>query len=304
MKKHFLLSLSLSVLTIPYVAGSETMPQNLPGDVNNNGIVSIADIVTLVNHIIEVPINDWQEHNADLNNDKAVTVSDITSIVDLILHHTDYTSLNPEAKSITKISDRLICDNFSTTIGESSIKVYLDNDNEYCSLQTEVVLPEGMNLKTVETGPKAISHQLLYNVTERGTLKIILVSFSNSPFLTGDEPIFTIVGSDAEPGSNLTMHNIIAANHSYDNYELGFAGGLNENGTDRVGMIDNGEISVLPVAEGVAILNAMGMNINIVTVSGESVKTLVAAANYEKVRLHQGIYIVTVGNKANKVLVK
>jgi hypothetical protein len=59
----------------------------LPGDVNNDGEVNIADIQLLV----DVVQGKWQRHDAatliraDVNQDHEILISDINSVIDLIL---------------------------------------------------------------------------------------------------------------------------------------------------------------------------------------------------------------------------
>ena len=305
MKKLLLLSLFLCGTTAIQAAPHTSESTGIAGDTNNNGIISVADVVTQVNHILEIPISEWNDRNADINKDGAVTVSDISSIVDIILRQADYSGLENGDRSITKISDRLISDNFKVEGGETTINVRLDNSKVYSAIQAEVTLPEDMELTEIRKGPRAASQQLLYNVTERGTVKLVIFSFTNSPFLEDTQlPLFTIACAMISSTGNINIGNIIAANSDSYNYELGFSGGLNTG--DTTGLAGNGfaDVAINPVREGVEILNAAGQTVNVFTVGGELFKTVVAAADYEMVRLAGGIYIVTVGNRSAKVNVR
>ena len=294
MRKILLLSILFCCLPATRVSAG------IPGDTNGNGVVTIADVVTIINNILEMPINHWYEENADVNHDGAVTASDITSIVNGILYLTDYS--DQEGQSITQISDRLIADGFNSESGKVSIGVRLDNSKEYSCLQAEVEVPEGMTVTGVSGGKRSNGHQLLYNVTDDGLLKVVFVSLTNVPFLQNDLPLFTIEGTADKNCGNLNIRNIIAANTDFNNYELGFAGGLNENSTG-VGNAAAKDVTVIPVADGVEVRNATGQTITVYTIGGELFKTVVAAADYERVRLQKGVYIVTVGSLSVKVIV-
>ena len=52
------------------------------GDVNEDGIIDISDIVAIINHIAGVTMR----ANADVNNDTSVDISDIVAIINLIAH--------------------------------------------------------------------------------------------------------------------------------------------------------------------------------------------------------------------------
>ena len=57
--------------------------ENLIGDVNNDGVINVVDIVSIINIIL-----DNSEHNdsADYNNDGIVNVVDIVAIVNIIIN--------------------------------------------------------------------------------------------------------------------------------------------------------------------------------------------------------------------------
>lgn len=62
----------------------EPQPVVKPGDVNNDSLVNIMDVTTLIDYLLDnqVSIN---MANADVNQDTLVNVADVTSLIDLIL---------------------------------------------------------------------------------------------------------------------------------------------------------------------------------------------------------------------------
>ena len=56
------------------------------GDLNNDGIINILDIVTLVNIVIDNPdISDQELCSADMNGDGIINILDIVTLVNLII---------------------------------------------------------------------------------------------------------------------------------------------------------------------------------------------------------------------------
>ena len=53
----------------------------MPGDINEDGILNILDIVSLINLVLEGQYDD----NADLNGDEILNILDIVNLVNLIL---------------------------------------------------------------------------------------------------------------------------------------------------------------------------------------------------------------------------
>jgi hypothetical protein len=71
-------------LTIKAIMGDK--PQ-ITGDVNHDGKVDVADVTTLVDHILGNTPQGFNPNNCDVNNDTKIDVSDVTSLVDIILNN-------------------------------------------------------------------------------------------------------------------------------------------------------------------------------------------------------------------------
>ena len=57
----------------------------LLGDANKDKKVSVSDAVSIVNHILGIPSDKFNEKAADVNKDKAITVTDAVGVVNIIL---------------------------------------------------------------------------------------------------------------------------------------------------------------------------------------------------------------------------
>ena len=71
-------------LSINAIMGDK--PQ-ITGDVNHDGKVDVADVTTLVDHILGNTPQGFNPNNCDVNNDSKIDVSDVTSLVDIILNN-------------------------------------------------------------------------------------------------------------------------------------------------------------------------------------------------------------------------
>ena len=65
----------------------ETIPSTtvIKGDANGDGTVDVADVVAIVNYILEKPGESFVFEAADINRDGTVDVSDVVSTVNIIL---------------------------------------------------------------------------------------------------------------------------------------------------------------------------------------------------------------------------
>ena len=63
----------------------EPDPQFLPGDVNGDGEVNLADVNVVIDIILGGTVDDATLKRADVNNDNEINIADVNSIIDIIL---------------------------------------------------------------------------------------------------------------------------------------------------------------------------------------------------------------------------
>lgn len=63
----------------------ESMPSSSLGDANDDGIVSISDVTTLIDYLLGTDVNPFNRVNADVNQDDVISISDVTSLIDKLL---------------------------------------------------------------------------------------------------------------------------------------------------------------------------------------------------------------------------
>ena len=57
----------------------------LSGDANNDGVVDVADVVAIVNYILEKPAENFNFKTADVNGDEVIDAADVVGVVNIIL---------------------------------------------------------------------------------------------------------------------------------------------------------------------------------------------------------------------------
>ena len=57
----------------------------LMGDANGDGVIDVADVVEIVNFILEKPSAKFNEAAADVNDDKVIDAADVVAVVNIIL---------------------------------------------------------------------------------------------------------------------------------------------------------------------------------------------------------------------------
>ena len=56
------------------------------GDVNEDGLVNITDVVTTVNYILGISVDNFNEAAADIDEDGIINITDVVGIVSIILN--------------------------------------------------------------------------------------------------------------------------------------------------------------------------------------------------------------------------
>lgn len=248
----------------------------LLGDSNDNGEVTVADVVTTANYIAEKPIDNFNYPNANvILNDGGITVQDVTATVNIVLGTFDGNQ-NPEmlqarrnARNIVT-GDRLV----ANKVSDSKIAVSLENTYAYAALQAEIAIPEGMKVYSVTAGERAAGFEVVYNVNAEGNLIVVLYNYTNATIADGDGSIFDINVTGNGDMDNCEMINIHASDAQSNGYDLD--GFVNANGATGIDGIDaDAEGVEFFTVDGIKVVNPAKGQILIRVANGEATKVLV-----------------------------
>ena len=203
----------------------------LLGDSNDNGKVTVADVVTTANYIAGNEIDNFCFPNAnvilnEVDGEQVINVQDVTATVEIVLSTFDgnqYPQQNIRRQANRVVSnDRLVASSFNA--GQSTIAVDLESTSAYAALQATIELPAGMKVESVSVGQRAAGHELVYNVTGN-ELHVVLFSYTNDSF--GNEgSLFNITVKAEENSDDLVIKNILASDANSNGYELSYEGGI------------------------------------------------------------------------------
>ncbi len=111
----------ISLLLLAWLSPMDAYAANLPGDVNNDGEVNIAD----VNMVINLIFGGGSSQSADVNNDGEVNIADINAVIDIILGGTMPNPPETEAITVNGVSFNMVkVEGGTFTMGAN------DNDTE------------------------------------------------------------------------------------------------------------------------------------------------------------------------------
>ena len=177
----------------------------LKGDVNNDGMVNIADVTALIDYILDNsnPVN---EEAADVDDSGAIGISDVTGIIDLILGGNANMSLSQilaqNESLFTTTSDIVTIESASMNAGSTrTIEVALNNsEDDYRAMQCDLVLPRGVELTAVDGVDRSSKHNFYTckHESEENAYVLMSVSPDNSTYCGNEGKVLrlTITASD------------------------------------------------------------------------------------------------------------
>ena len=175
------------------------------------------------------------------------------------------------------------------------------NSFGYSSMQAKIHVPAEMEIERVYLGEGASNHTLNYNLTEDGTLHVVIYSLDSTPFASGFESLLRIEARAEELCGDLTVDRIIFANTYVEEYTLAYSGGRNAGTPTGIDNAADGSVKIEKDGKAIVVYNAEGLNITIWTVAGETAAARKAQGNIEKFELADGIYVVNAGNVTAKI---
>jgi len=242
-----------AVLLVPLVQAQNG--SILRGDANGDGIVNIADVTAVIDHIHNVSLISAANFvNADANGDGSITIADVTTIVDIIHNKISQqvpTVTAPEAKTLTYNGlEQELVTAAATTGG--ALKYSLDGETwssdiptataagdytvyymVYGSAYWEDVDAQSVSV-TISQRTVTVSNIIAQNKNYDGTATAEL-DCSQATFagkVDGDVLTVTATGqfSDASVGTGktVTISNLELGGSSVDNYQLAESGNQSE----------------------------------------------------------------------------
>lgn len=210
-----------------------------PGDVNNDGLILVNDVVTAINYILNVTPENFVFAAADMNGDGQILVNDVVQIINTILG-VNSAKENGARATITKDADKFYMDDFIIKAGESKqVAIKFDTENvnpanpselNYVAFQFDLCLPKGLTVvKKKEmydfkfNDARMGEHTFTSSLQADGSIRVVATSLSNAPFCekSHDFILFTLTASDDFAGSHkIAIENINFSDKAGEVYKL------------------------------------------------------------------------------------
>ncbi len=158
-----------------------TVTPILMGDSNDNGIVSIDDVVTDVFYILEKDPQPFSFRKADMNRDSKINIIDVSKTVAIILSNEQQTrAFNTQLYNIAEPAASLNADNIRLDEdGRAVMTLQLNGDTDITALQGDIKLPDGVSISNIKmSGAQTGDHQISFAKLKSGATRFAIYSMS------------------------------------------------------------------------------------------------------------------------------
>ena len=279
------------------------------GDSNDDDRVTVTDAVNTAFHVMGTFFDDYKFifEAADVNCDNKITMSDASGTITIALSH-PINSNTYGAMMLTSAigSDNIIISDYAIAVGENgAVGISLNNRIDYVALQFDIELPIGMEFEGVKTGDSiSNTHSLRTYKLNENTMRIILFAMDNEVIQNTEEPLVILeVKNKSSECGRINAYNILSTDETAIEHRLFATGGENKTTLVADNITDN-DISTNVCDNTLVVNNAVGYHCYIYSIDGMLIDLFKIQTIREIHSLTTGVYIVKIGNKIEKIIIK
>lgn len=279
------------------------------GDNNDDGIVTTADVVNVVNYIMGFDVDTFVFSAADINSDGTITINDAVLTSNILL---GISSARAKMSASTLAANNelpayLTAEPVSIDPGKTgTFVVNMNNSVDITAFQTDIKFPAGVQVTTDEYGDHIISlsvnratstHQILSNYQPDGVFRVASYSTKSRPFKLSSGPLFEIeynVPNDMTPGEYTVDFGFTELNMpdgtSYRPAPFSVKFTVNDlSGIDTVDT--ESQVEIFGVIGGVKVIAKETTQLTVFNISGSVVLNTIVSAGETIIPLKAGFYI-------------
>lgn len=188
------------------------------GDSNDDLLVTMGDVVNVVNYVLGETPEKFVFAASDINSDSDITMADVVLVVNAVLNGgvVQTKSSKPKIETMAETTNTVTIQNLVIKPGETAnLFVDMTNDVEITAFQFDIKLPEGISIPVDEYGDPLITltsratntHQIVSAYQEDGSLRVAAYSSKSRPF-KGNNGTLVEITLEASPTLDDGIHDI------------------------------------------------------------------------------------------------
>lgn len=279
----------------------------LYGDLNGDGELNISDVVMLINYILERDSSDINMTIADMDHNGKINIVDLTMLIKKIFETSQnvYTKVKPINDKNASANEHLHLDNFVCNgDGTYDLSIQLNNLSNFSAIQTDLILPETVEMISLEIGDELKRHSIEYANIEKGRTRVIIYSLSLDEIPHGENVTLAqlkLKGS-LKADDIITTADALACDADGKSTDLADTNFVTDE-TSKVLGIDSERSDILVYGNSIEVINAIDDIVTVTSITGAIVERYPTPIKFE---LPQGIFVVSLENAkvVKKIIIK
>ena len=148
-----------------------------PGDVNNDGIIVVDDVVLTINAVMGHDSDNFVFEAADMNGDGQILVDDVVQVIKAVL--------NSDNSNVAKVRGTVSGEEIALNANGNGFGMSVSNASAYSALQFDMVIPAGVNMDDVRV-KQGGNHMVFFQKKGKGVMRAVVISLTNEPFTGND----------------------------------------------------------------------------------------------------------------------
>ena len=180
------------------ISAKITIPAYTQGDVNDDGLIAIDDVVMSINYILGNNSTNFVFKAGDINSDNRILIDDVVLLVNKILGINTNKALAsrqyPDYETVT----------FS---GTDKIYMNLSNVDDYSAMQFDLILPKNTNINDICLNSSS-NHTIAYRYVGNELVRVVVTSLTNDSFSENSQFCINV---NTTSNSNILLTNAYAS---------------------------------------------------------------------------------------------
>jgi hypothetical protein len=169
------------------------------GDADGDGFEDVADVVAMIDYILDSSTSDIVFFSADMNDDAEVDIFDVMIVINIVLNKGN------SAESRTRASGNME-EQAVVTAAADGIVLGVNDAGRFTAFQFDIEVADGMELTAARLNDNTGNHELYSMNIGQNTYRVIGVSMDNSTLTASGNDLIELSFSK---GGHVQISNIV-----------------------------------------------------------------------------------------------
>lgn len=266
--------------------------ETMMGDVNLDGFITVADMVCIINRILELPNETFSFKQADLDANNAISINDLVHAIDLVMNQPqNSTSVLTRPLANAKIKTAPFMAELES-VAYCPVSLNVDSC-EYAALQFDVVLPDGVSLQSVDLAATMNRHVAKIAALSQNSYRVVVYSQGGQPISAGEHNLQLALRMDnmlLESQRKVNVSSAVITTAAGEDCRMPSCTSQFDVSTTGVALPENSY--AISGGERLVIESLTSQDVRVYSADGRCVKVIRTQPGKTEVELPHGVYLV------------